>query len=222
MYTTILLTAEIKKCKYIFMLNKIRKTADSFVMKMLLAMIAFAFVGWGIKDVLQGNQNFDIVKFSNTKNITEDDFLRAKTEQIHLLQKQTGSNLSEDQIKQLNIDNFIIKKLVNDSILNYLVQYYDLDLTDDTVAQLVKDSPHFKNEQNIFDLALFKNFLKNSYTTEEKYLTDLKEQSLKNTLIAIFLESFPVPKITIQNIVNYMAETRDITLVQMDRSKILF
>lgn len=198
------------------MLNNIRKTADSFVMKLLLAMIAFAFVGWGIKDVLQANKNFDLVKFSNGKNITEDDFLRAKTEQIRLLQKQTGTNLSEDQIKQLNIDNFIIKKLINDNILNYLVKYYDLDLTDDTVAKLVKDSPYFKNEQGIFDLASFKNFLKNSYITEEKYLTDLKEQSLKNTLITIFLESFPVPKATIQNIVNYMAETREIALIQMD------
>lgn len=216
MYATILLTAEIKKCKYIFMLNNIRKTADSFVMKILLAMIAFAFVGWGIKDVLQANKNFDLVKFSNAKNITEDDFLRAKTEQIRLLQKQTGTNLSEDQIKQLNIDNFIIKKLVNDNILNYLVHYYDLDLTDNTVAQLVKDSPHFKNEQGIFDLALFKNFLKNSYITEEKYLTDLKEQALKNTLITIFLESFPAPKTTIQNIVNYLAETREVTLIQMN------
>ncbi|XVN42729.1 MAG: SurA N-terminal domain-containing protein [Candidatus Rickettsia vulgarisii] len=198
------------------MLNNIRKTANSFVMKMLLAMIAFAFVGWGIKDVLQASKNFDLVKFSNAKNITEDDFLRAKAEQIRLLQKQTGTNLSEDQIKQLNINNFIINKLVNDSILNYLVHYYDLDLTNDTIAQLVKDSPNFKNEQGIFDLALFKNFLKNSYITEKKYLMDLKEQSLKSTLITIFLESFPVPKTSVENIVNHMAETRDIALIQMD------
>ncbi|MCC8371667.1 MAG: SurA N-terminal domain-containing protein [Rickettsia endosymbiont of Pseudomimeciton antennatum] len=198
------------------MLNNIRNTADSFVMRVLLGMIAFAFVGWGIKDVLQTSNNFDLITFSDAKNISQEDFLKEKAEQIRVIQRQTGTNLSEEDIKQLNIDNFIIKKLINNRIINYLVHYYNLDLTDDTVIQLIKESPNFKNEQGLFDVELFKAFLKNSYISEEDYLSDIKEHNLKNMLIGIFIESFHTPKIMVNNFIDYMAETREIDLVQID------
>lgn len=198
------------------MLNEIRKTADSFVMRVLLGMIAFAFVGWGIKDVLQNTNNFDIVTFSDAKNISEEDFLKEKAEQISLIQRQAGKNFSEEEIKRLNIDDYIIKKLVNNSIMSYLVHYYDLDLTDNSVIQLIKESPDFKNKQGVFDITIFKSFFKNAYLNEEEYLSNVKEHTLKNTFISIFLESFKTPKIIIKNIVDYMAETREVDLVQID------
>ncbi|WP_341757035.1 MULTISPECIES: peptidylprolyl isomerase [unclassified Candidatus Tisiphia] len=198
------------------MLNNIRNAADSFVMRVLLGMIAFAFVGWGIKDVLQTSNNFDLITFSDAKNISQEDFLKEKAEQIRIIQRQSGTNLSEEDIKQLNIDNFIIKKLINNRIINYLVHYYNLDITDDTVIQLIKENPDFKNEQGLFDIERFKGFLKNSYINEEDYLSDIKEHTLKNLLISIFIESFHTPKIMVKNFIDYMAETRNVELVQID------
>ena len=198
------------------MLNNIRDAADSFVMRVLLGMIAFAFVGWRIKDVLQTSNNFDLITFSDAKNISQEDFLKEKAELIRAIQRQSGTNLSEEDIKQLNIDNFIIKKLINNRIINYLVHYYNLDITDDTVIQLIKENPNFKNEQGLFDIERFKGFLKNSYINEEDYLSDIKEHTLKNLLISIFIESFHTPKIMVKNIVDYMAETRDVDIVQID------
>ncbi|HJD64463.1 MAG TPA: SurA N-terminal domain-containing protein [Rickettsia endosymbiont of Sericostoma sp.] len=198
------------------MLNNIRNAADSFVMRILLGVIAFAFVGWGIKDVLHTSNNFDLITFSDANNISQEDFLKEKAEQIRAIQRQSGTNLSEEDIKQLNIDNFIIKKLINNRIINYLVSYYNLDLTDDNVIELIKENPNFKNEQGLFDIERFKGFLKNYYINEEDYFSDIKEHTLKNLLIRIFIESFPTPKIMVKNIVDYIAETRDVELVQID------
>ncbi len=201
------------------MLNKIRKAADSFIMRILLGMIAFAFIGWGSTNIFQSNNNPNLVTFSDAKNISEEDFLKAKAEQLTIIQRQTGTNLTEEEIKQLNIDNIIVKKLINNNMLNYLVKYYDLDITDDTVIQLVKKSPNFKNDKGLFDIIIFKSFLKNSYINEEHYLSSVKEHSLKNTIISIFLESFPTPEIMVKNIIDYMAETRNVDLVQIDLEK---
>ncbi|WP_341763903.1 peptidylprolyl isomerase [Candidatus Tisiphia endosymbiont of Beris chalybata] len=198
------------------MLNNIRKTADSFVMKILFGMIIFAFVGWGIKDVLQSNSNFDVVKFTHAKNIRQDEFLKAKAEQIHLIQSQTKVTLNEEDIKQLRLDDFILKRLINNSILSYLVSYYDLDISDNTILQVIKESPNFKNEQGVFDLTLFKNLLKNSYINEVQYLARLKEQILTNTVISIFVEGIPVSDTLVQNIINYLAEIREVDLLQVN------
>ncbi|WCR56448.1 MAG: Peptidyl-prolyl cis-trans isomerase D [Rickettsia asembonensis] len=198
------------------MLDNIRKTADSFIMRVLLAMIAFAFVGFGIKDVLNGRRNGDIVTFSHVKNISQEDFLRAKSLEINAISKQIGTSLTDEEIAQLNIDNRILKRLVYDNVLDYLVGYYDLDLSDDTVKILVKESPVFKNEQGVFDIKIFKTYFRNSYMDEEKYLLNFKEKALKNIFVGIFVESFYVPKAMTDNIVDYMAEKREVELVQID------
>ncbi|MFY9590242.1 SurA N-terminal domain-containing protein [Rickettsia endosymbiont of Halotydeus destructor] len=198
------------------MLDNIRKTADSFVMRVLFAMIAFAFVGWGIKDILPKASGGDFVTFTHAKNISREDFLKAKSTEINAIQKQMGTNLSEEEINQLNIDKQIMRKLIYNNILDYLVTYYDFDLSDNTVTSLVKESPAFKNDQGVFDIRIFKTYFRNSYINEEEYLLNFKEKTLKNILVSSFLESFYVPKIMIQNIINHMAEKRNVELLQIN------
>ncbi|XVN41785.1 MAG: SurA N-terminal domain-containing protein [Rickettsia endosymbiont of Argas persicus] len=198
------------------MLNNIRKTADSFIMRVLFAIIAFAFVGFGIKDVLNGRGGKNVVTFSHAKNISQEDFLRAKSLEINAISKQIGTSLTEEEIAQLNIDNRILKRLIYDNMLDYLVSYYDFDLSDDMVKTLIKESPVFKNEQGVFNIQIFKTYFRNSYLDEEKYLVNFKEKALKNVFISTFLDSFYVPKSMTDNIVNYMAEKRNIELVQIN------
>ncbi|WP_347939121.1 SurA N-terminal domain-containing protein [Rickettsia oklahomensis] len=198
------------------MLDSIRKTADSFIMRCLFGMIAFAFIVFGIKDVLNGGRGGDIVTFSHAKNISQADFLQAKSLEINSINKQTGTSLTDEEIAQLNIDNRILKRLIYNNVLDYLVSYYDLDLSDDTVKILVKASPVFKNEQGVFDIKIFKTYFRNSYMDEEKYLLNFKEKALKNIFVGIFAESFYIPKAMTENIVDYMAEKREVELVQID------
>ncbi|AGJ02926.1 Parvulin-like peptidyl-prolyl isomerase [Rickettsia prowazekii str. Breinl] len=198
------------------MLDNIRKTSDSFIMRVLFAIIAFAFVGFGIKDILNVRRNSDIVIFSHAKNISKQDFLQAKSLEINAISKQMGKSLIDEEITQLNIDNRILKRLIYNNILDYLVSYYDLDLGDDTVKILVKESPMFKNEQGVFDIEIFKTYFKNAYIGEEKYLLNFKEKVLKNLIVSTFAKSFYVPKAMTDNIVDYMAEKREVELIQLD------
>ena len=201
------------------MLNNIRKTAHTLLMRILLGMIAFAFIGWGIKDALLSTNNYDLVTFSDTETITEEDFLKSKAQQIRNIQKQTGLHLTEQELASLNINKLALGHLVNNRMIAYLTNYYDLDLNDDFVIKLLQDTPDFKNEHGLFDVTLFENFIKHSYVNEAEYLSDVKEAALKSTLISIFLESFKTPQIMINNIVDYMAEARDVDIIEIDLTK---
>jgi peptidyl-prolyl cis-trans isomerase D len=198
------------------MLNNIRKASDSVIIRILLAMIAFAFVGWGIKDVLQAKHNQDLVIFSNAKNISEADFLKAKAEEISNIQRQTGASLNDNEINQLDIDDIVLQRLIEDSMIQYLVGYYDLDISDETIIEFVKSSPTFKNAKGEFDIEIFKSAFKNSHRSEEDYLLNIKKDILKDTLLSILLESFKTPEIMIKNFVDYMAEVRQLDLVSID------
>jgi SurA N-terminal domain/PPIC-type PPIASE domain len=198
------------------MLTNIRNVADTFIMRLLLGMVACAFVFWGIKDVLQGHTNNDLVTFSRAKNITESDFRIARSEEISILQKQSDTYLTEEDLKRLNVDQLVLQRLINDSVLNYIVNYYDLNITDHMVLHTLKQSPIFKNDQGEFDLALFKSIIKNSYHREADYLQAMKEKILRNIVLSSFLKTFKAPDLMVKNIVDYMAEKRYAHLVQID------
>lgn len=201
------------------MLNNIRKTAHTLLMRILLGMIAFAFIGWGIKDALLSTNNYDLVTFSEAETITEEDFLKAKAQQIRNIQKQTGLNLTEQELTRLNINKLALGHLVNNRMIAYLTTYYNLDLNDDFVIKLLQDAPDFKNKHGLFDVTLFENFIKHSYVTEAEYLSDVKKAALKSSLISIFLESFKTPQIMLKNITDYMSGARDVDLVEIDLAK---
>ncbi len=198
------------------MLKKIRNIAHSFIMRLVLSLIAFAFVGWGVKGALQFRNNFDIVTFTEATNITETDFLKAKAEEINRARRRSGAALSEEEINQLGLDKIVLDRLVNSRIMDYLVQYYDLDLSDETVVQAVKESPVFKNDKGEFDTELFKSAFKNSYQSEEEYLQDIKNNMLKSIVLRAFLDTFKTPDSMLNNIAGYMAETRVVDLVRVD------
>ncbi|MGI4775920.1 MAG: SurA N-terminal domain-containing protein [Janthinobacterium lividum] len=202
------------------MLNSIRRGANSLVIRLLLGMIAFAFVGWGIKDALQGQNNYDLVTFSEAQNISDSDFYRAKSEEISLIQKQNEANLTEEDIKQLGLDKIVLYRLINRSIFNNIVNMYDLKLNEESIIVLLKKSPIFKDHQGNFDYAAVKSFLRNSNLNEQEYFKDLEQRILKNTLVTTFLDSFKVPEIMIKNVVDYMTEERSIELVQIDLKNI--
>ncbi len=179
-------------------------------------MIVVAFVGWGIKDVLQNRNNFDLVLFSHADPITEDDFLKAKAEQINLIQRQNSTILTEEDIKALDIDNIILKKLINNHLLHYLTTYYDFDISNEAVIQFAKELPDFHNEHGVFDVKIFKSAFRNVAYREEQFLQNLKKNILANNVTSIFLEGFKTPRIMAKNLVDYLAESRDVDIISID------
>jgi hypothetical protein len=198
------------------MLNKIRKATDSIFIRILLFIIISAFIGWGIKDVLQGGHSSSIVSFTHADSISEKDFESTLHRYINNIQKQTLSSLSDEEIKKLNIKNIVLKQMINEHLLKYLASYYDLDLSPDAIVQFAKEMPEFHNEHGIFDIALFKANFRNSKYQEEEFLRKLKTNILTNNVTSIFLESFKTPNIMSKNLVDYLSETRYIDIVEMN------
>ena len=131
------------------MLIKFRKSADNIFVKILLGLIALSFVGIGASSFLSGNKSGDIVTFSKTESIPIETFLAVKAKEIEVLQRENNINLTEEQIKALNLDQQIITSLINESMISYLAKIYDLEISDETVISFVKKIPYFKNKNGI-------------------------------------------------------------------------
>ncbi len=198
------------------MLTKIRKGTDNLFVKIILGIIALSFVGVGGASFVNNKSQSDLVSFDKTDSISMEDFQIAKAQEIDLLQRQNNINLTDKNIAELNLDNSILWRLINESMINYLANNYDFDISDDFVIKLVKNLPFFKNKDGEFDINIFKNIFHNSRNKENEYIKSYKKQLITNTLLDIFVGSFVPPKIMTENIINYMAETRNVDLLSVD------
>lgn len=198
------------------MLNKIRKISNSLFIKLLLTIIVIAFIAFGISDVLNGRRNSDIVVFENEKSITKYDFLKAKSQEIRDINRQNNINLTDEQAAEIGIDNFVIQKLVNDAMLNHLISYYDLNLSEKTVINFIKQDGIFNNANGKFDKNILRSVLNNNNQSEDEYLKSVKSAILKDVLMNIFSNSFYVSKLMVDNISNYNNEKRLVDIISID------
>ncbi|MFK7968460.1 MAG: peptidylprolyl isomerase [Rickettsiaceae bacterium] len=198
------------------MLTKFRKGADNIFVKILLIFVALSFVGIGASSFLGGNSRGDIIKFSKTDSIPVETFLTVKAKEIDYIQRQNNINLSEEQIKALNIDSQILQRLINDAMISYLGKLYDFEISDELVINYIKKMPYFKNEDGNFDLQLFKTAFRNSQKDEDEYLENLKTDLINTSLLGVFMESFQPSKIMVNNMINYMAGTKYFDVISID------
>jgi len=198
------------------MISRFRKGADSLLVRILLGLIAFSFVGVGGAAFINGNSSGDVVSFSQTDSISFEEFHIAKAKEIESLQRQNGINLTEENIAELGIDNSVLKKLINDSMIDYLAKYYEFDISDEKVIAYVKKTPFFKNSNGEFDLSIFKAAFNNSLAKEEEYLASVKHHLITSTMLGTFMDSFYPPSMMTEIIVSYMSETRIVDVLSVD------
>lgn len=198
------------------MLTKFRKGADNIFIRILLGFIALSFVGIGASSFLGGNSRGDVITFSKTESIPVETFLAAKAKEIEHIQRENNINLTEDQIGALNIDNQILQKIINESMISYLAAIYNLDVSDEMIISFVKKIPYFKDENGNFDLKSFKAAFRNSQRMEDEYLENLKTSIITTSILDIFMQSFHPPQIMVDNMVNYMAKTKYFDVVTID------
>ncbi|RYE05767.1 MAG: hypothetical protein EOP33_00665 [Rickettsiaceae bacterium] len=196
------------------MLDSIRRSANKFAIRLLLGIIALAFIGWGIKDALQQQNNYDIVTFDKAQNISENNFYQATAEEISFIQKQNQANLTEEDIKQLGINKIVLNRLITKNILKDIGNRYELKLSEESVLNFLKKARIFEDSKGNFDYEALKASIKNSNVREQEYFTDLEQKILQNVLVTTFSEAFVVPKIMIKSINNYLNEERSVELVE--------
>ncbi len=198
------------------MLTKIRKSSDSLIVRIILGLIVISFVGIGAVSFIGVNKPDYVVSFSNIEPISMETFQVTKSRETDSIQRQNGINLTKDNGGKLAIDSIVLKKMINESMINYLAKQYEFDINSDKVIDFVKKFPYFKNQNGEFDLEIFKSAFQNSPKKKEEYLLSIKKHLITNSLLSIFMDSFVPPKVMIKNMIRYMSEERIVDIFFID------
>lgn len=176
------------------MLNKLRYFSKTKLATILVAIIIIPFVFWGMGGVFQGGNSNNIAKIKNVSISTQDFFEHVKS---------IGVN---EEIISKNIDNGIIKEILNDLLAKKFIELeikkLGITLNDKSLIDLIKNNKNFLDENKNFNRIKYEKFLLENNITASEFEKRLKKRELEKVLFDFYSAGLHVPKYLV-DVFNY-------------------
>ena len=191
------------------MLNKLRYFSKTKLATVLVAIIIIPFVFWGMGGVFQGGNSNNIAKIKNVSISTQDFFEHVRS---------LGLN---EEIISKNIDNGIIKELLNDLLAKKFIELeikkLGITLNDKSLINLIKKNKNFLDEDKNFNRVKYEKFLLENNITASEFEKRLKKRELEKILFKFYSSGIHVPKYLVDTF-NYN-ENRSINVEYVSLTK---
>ena len=192
------------------MLNKLRNFSKGKMATVLVAIIIVPFVFWGMGSVFSGGNTNSVAKLNNY-NISTKDF-------VEFINK---SKINPELIRD-NIDNNILeqllKQLVSTTLIDVEIEDLDVKISDNILANKIKNQKTFKDENNKFSRVKYEKFLLENNLSATDFEQSVKKNELKNKLFTYIAGGIKSPYFLTNK--NYRNQTKKIDVQYFDLNNI--
>ena len=122
------------------MLNIIREHSDSWLVKSILWMIVFAFIGtifysWGMGGATSSSGG--VVATVDGSNISKAEYERTFNNLVNFYREQFQSQFSEELIQKLDLKNQALNVLIEKKILLHKAEKLNIQVSDEVVINQI-------------------------------------------------------------------------------------
>ena len=170
------------------MLSIIREHADSWMIKAILWLIIFAFVGtifysWGMGG--SSSSGGGVIASVNGQKILQGEYERTFNNLVDFYRQQFRNQFSNDMIKKLDLKNQALEALIQKKILLIEADKQQIGVSDEEVISHIKKLPVFQ-VNNKFSEPAYRNYIQSQRLTPGEFEKSQRETILLNKLEAIF------------------------------------
>lgn len=202
------------------MLDAMRRGAQGWVAKLLFAVLIVSFgVFWNVSDVFRGYGRGAVATVGD-EEISVTDFQRAFQNMIRGVTLQDGGRLTTEQALMLRLDRQALEQLVAQAAVKAHADKLGLSLSDETLAEGVRNDPNFHGPDGKFSRPGFDGLLRQLNLTEHGFLALRRDDELRGQISDALTSAVVVPKPMIDDLHAWRDETRTIDLVPIDAKKI--
>jgi len=170
------------------MLSIIREHADSWMIKAILWLIIFAFVGtifysWGMGG--SASSGGGIIATVNGQKIPQAEYERNFNNLVNFYRQQFRNQFSNDMIKKLDLKNQTLQSLIQKKILLIEAKKQNIQVSDEEVISHIKNLPSFQNDKKFSETA-YRNYIKFQRLTPSEFEESQREILLLEKLEKLF------------------------------------
>lgn len=202
------------------MLDALRRGAQGWLAKLLFAILIVSFgIFWNVSDVFRGFGRGSVAKVGD-REITVTDFQRAFQSQMRSLSFEDGGRLTTEQALMLKLDRQALDQLIAQAAVRDHADQLGLSLSDETLAEGVRNDPAFAGPDGKFSRLGFDGLLRQMNLSEHGFLALRRDDEVRRQISEALTSSVAVPKAMIDDLHAFREETRALEHVTIDRAKV--
>ncbi|WP_448187415.1 SurA N-terminal domain-containing protein [Azospirillum sp. sgz301742] len=203
------------------MLQSIRNTAGSWVVKILFVLLIASFGVWGIGDVVRrsaapSNVVADVGPVEITRAELDAEFRR----QMDRLRPMFGGELTVEQARQFGLVDQSIATLVQRTLYDLAAKRAGIAVGDDTIRQRIAEEPQFRAPNGQFDRAQFAAVLRQNSLTEQGYAALMRREIARGVIASAVGAGTKVPKPLVEDLFRYRDEKRVAEVITIPNASI--
>ncbi|MFZ0849693.1 MAG: SurA N-terminal domain-containing protein [Hyphomicrobiaceae bacterium] len=202
------------------MLDSLRRGALNWFAKGLLGLLVIAFAVWGIGDVVR-NVGRGTLATIGSSQITVDDYRQAYQDEMASLTRRFGRRLTSEQAKMLGVEQRALSRLISAAAIDHHARDLELALSDEGMAEIIRNDPGFQGPDGKFSKELFQNFLRQIGLSEGRYVTTRRQEELRDQLTESLLSGLAPPQAMLETLYRYREERRVIEFFTPDFDKLI-
>ena len=204
------------------MLEYLRNASEKPIAKVLITILAFSFVGWGVAEWIFGNVMSDttLVRVGGDK-VSVQQYNLERSRELATMSKDEMRNVYIDPIAAEKFQNDIISKLTTQTMVEKRGREMGFIVSDRRVAREIREYPEFQDDGK-FSTLKFDTVLRNSGYSEAEFAEILRAGVLRSMVLGSMSAPIKTPKFATSTMYNARYAERDIdyTTVKFDDFKV--
>ena len=193
------------------MLEAIRRSAESWGVKILFGLIILVFVFWGVGS-FRGNRT-QVVAFVNEEPILISEFSQTLSRAIEQYRQQNPTASAED-IKALGVKQQVLSQMITQKLLSAEATRLNIGASATEIADKIRSISAF-NGENGFDKQRYLAILSSQGITPGQFEQDMRDSIILNKLKTYATLPAQVGEGQARDIFSYAGEQRSINYLQV-------
>ena len=175
------------------MLQFIRGTVGTWVVKGLFVILIASFAIWGIGDIFRGRGPASTVADIGPTKIAASELDSEVRKQIERLRPMFGGQFDLEQAKQMGLIGQTLDQMVQRALFDLAAHDAGLNAGDDLVRRRIQSIPGFHNEKGEFDPELARRALAASSLSEGTLAAMIRDETGRTLLLGAIAAGASAP-----------------------------
>lgn len=173
------------------MLDYIRSSAGSWLIKFILGAIVVVFIFWGVGTFR--SERIDILAEVNGDEILVQDYREAYSNTLERYRQMFGGQLPEGILEKLNVKQQVIDGLINDVLIRKAAAELGVSVSDEEIQETILEIPAFK-VNGVFDMSTYQRALRGAHLTPEGFEARVRQELITGRMRLLLSSGLAVPE----------------------------
>lgn len=164
------------------MLQSLRSSSAGLVAKGFMILLIISFGAWGVQGYLNQSGQGEVVATVGSETITTGELVDAFARDVRRFRSQ-GSDLTADQARSLGLMDLALDRLIQGRTFDAASIWLGMGVSDARIARAIREEEMFRDGSGNFSRSRFEILLRNSGTSEGRYVFDLRRDMTRREII---------------------------------------